>query len=184
MSLVTGPFFLVFLLNQRWSSPLTLQASHCSTFRITCDVPSIAVFCSESIECFPVQLPNFSLSFSLLSLWLQLLLVQSYISGSTFLVSLYINSCILTYFPLPFAQHFCPRVLPHLTVCMPSLFFVFNYYICSICCNFSVCVYCLIPQLLLLLLLTTIRLSPGGSGYFVHVYKIWNWLLINLSREG
>ena len=40
-----------------WTSgdphPLTFQASHCSTFRITCDVPSIAVFCSESIECFP-----------------------------------------------------------------------------------------------------------------------------------
>ena len=46
-------FFPVHLLNQRWSPPLTLQASHCSTFRIMCDVPSIAVFCSESIECFP-----------------------------------------------------------------------------------------------------------------------------------
>ena len=46
-------FFLVLLLNQRWSPPLTLQASHCSTFRIMSDVPSIAVFCSESIECFP-----------------------------------------------------------------------------------------------------------------------------------
>jgi len=33
--------------------PLRLQASHCSTFRIMCDVPSIAVFCSESIEWFP-----------------------------------------------------------------------------------------------------------------------------------
>jgi hypothetical protein len=53
MSLVTGLFFLVHLLNQRWSPPLTLQASHCSTFRIMCDVPSIAVFCSEYIECFP-----------------------------------------------------------------------------------------------------------------------------------
>jgi hypothetical protein len=29
-SLVTGLFFLVLLLNQRWSSPLRLQASHCS----------------------------------------------------------------------------------------------------------------------------------------------------------
>jgi hypothetical protein len=28
-------------------------ASHCSTFRIMCDVTSIAVFCSETIECFP-----------------------------------------------------------------------------------------------------------------------------------
>ena len=53
MSLVTGLFFLVILLNHQWSPPLRLQASHCSTFRIMCDVASIAVFCSESIECFP-----------------------------------------------------------------------------------------------------------------------------------
>ena len=53
MSPVTDLFFPVLLLNQRWSPPLTLQASHCNTFRIMCDVPSIAVFCSESIECFP-----------------------------------------------------------------------------------------------------------------------------------
>ena len=46
-------FFLVLLLNQRWSPPLRFQASHCSTFLIMCDVPSIAVFCSKSIECFP-----------------------------------------------------------------------------------------------------------------------------------
>ena len=43
MSLVTGLFLLVLLLNKRWSLPLTLQASHCSTFRIMCDVISIAV---------------------------------------------------------------------------------------------------------------------------------------------
>jgi len=53
MSLVTDLLFPVILLNQQWSPPLKLQASHCSTFRIMCDVPSIAVFCSESIECFP-----------------------------------------------------------------------------------------------------------------------------------
>ena len=34
MSLVTDLIFLVLLLNQRWSPPLRLQASHCSTFRI------------------------------------------------------------------------------------------------------------------------------------------------------
>ena len=45
MSPVTGLFFPVLLLNQRWSPPLTLQTSHCSTFRIMCDVPSTAVFC-------------------------------------------------------------------------------------------------------------------------------------------
>ena len=59
MSLVTGLFFLVLLLNQRWSQLLRLQASHCSTFRIMCDVPSIAVFCSESIECFPGTVSKF-----------------------------------------------------------------------------------------------------------------------------
>jgi hypothetical protein len=34
MSLVTGLFFLVILLNQEWSPPLRLQASHCSIFRV------------------------------------------------------------------------------------------------------------------------------------------------------
>ena len=61
MPLVTGLFFLVPLLNQRWSPPFRLQASHCSTFRIMCDVPSIAVFCSESIECFPGTTSKFFL---------------------------------------------------------------------------------------------------------------------------
>jgi hypothetical protein len=40
----------------------TAQASHCSTFRIMCDVPSIAVFCSESIECFPGTVSKFFLN--------------------------------------------------------------------------------------------------------------------------
>ena len=77
---------------------------------------------------FLVQFPNFSLRFLLLFQWLKLLLVQSCISGSTFVVSLYINSCILTSFPLPFAQHFCLRVLPHLSVCLFSLFCYYYYY--------------------------------------------------------
>ena len=34
ISLVTVLFFLVVPLNQRWSPPLRLQTSHCSTFRI------------------------------------------------------------------------------------------------------------------------------------------------------
>ena len=50
-----------------WTSgdppPLMIQASHCSTFRIMCDVPSIAVFCSESIECFPGIASKFFLEF-------------------------------------------------------------------------------------------------------------------------
>ena len=69
------PFFLLLLLNQRCSPPLRLQASHCSTFRIMCDVPSIAVFCIESIECFPGTASKCFLKLLLLSQWLQLLLV-------------------------------------------------------------------------------------------------------------
>ena len=61
MSLITGLFFPVLLLNRQWSPPLTLQASHCSTFHIMCDVPSTAVFCSESIECFPGTASKFFL---------------------------------------------------------------------------------------------------------------------------
>jgi hypothetical protein len=55
MSLVTGLFSLVhLLLNQRRSPLLRLQVSDCSTFRIMCDVPGRAVFCTESTDCFLV----------------------------------------------------------------------------------------------------------------------------------
>jgi preprotein translocase subunit SecY len=37
-----------------------LQVSDCSSFGITCDVPSTAVFCNESVECFTDGLTNFS----------------------------------------------------------------------------------------------------------------------------
>ena len=46
--------------------PAVIPTAHASsfslhTFRIVCDVPSIAVFCSESIECFPGIVPKFFL---------------------------------------------------------------------------------------------------------------------------
>jgi hypothetical protein len=40
-------------LNQWCIPPLSLQVSDCRTFLIMCDVPSTAVFCTESTECFP-----------------------------------------------------------------------------------------------------------------------------------
>ena len=118
------------LLGMIWSGlntiiPLRLQASHCSTFRIMCDVPSI-VFCSESIECFPGTTSKFFFKLLVTIPVAPIITGTIYISGSTFVLSLYINSCILTSFPLPFVQHFCLRVLPHLSVCMLSfLFFCF-----------------------------------------------------------
>ena len=54
MSLVTGLFSLVrLLLNQLCSPPFRLQVSDCSTFCIMHEVTSVAVCCSESVECFP-----------------------------------------------------------------------------------------------------------------------------------
>ena len=73
------------------------------------------------LNVFLVWLPNVSVKLLLLFRWLQLLSVYSHISYSTLVVSLYIKSCILDSFPLPFAWHFCPRVLPHLSECMFSL---------------------------------------------------------------
>jgi hypothetical protein len=109
-SLVTGLFSPVLLLNQRWSSPLRLQVSDCSPFRIMCDVPSAAVFVVNLSNDFLVRLTNMSFNHLLLFQWLQLLLVQFCISGITFVVSL--------------LQVF--------------YFFVFNYYIWPICRNLCV----------------------------------------------
>ena len=82
--------------------PAVIPTAHASNF--TLQYFPYYVWCSKYSllanlsNVFLVQFPNLSLSFSLLIQWLQLLLVQSYISGSTFVVSLYINYCILTYY--------------------------------------------------------------------------------------
>jgi hypothetical protein len=85
--------------------PLKLHVSHCSTFRIKCDVPSIAVCCSESIECFPGIASWFFFKSLLLLWWLQLWPVLSHISYSAFFVPLYINCCTSASCILHFAQH-------------------------------------------------------------------------------
>ena len=109
-----GPFLLVLLLNQRWSPLLSLQVLECSTFHTTCDVPSTAVFCSKSSECFPGMVPDFSLNLLLLFRWLRLIPVQPYIPYALYL---YTSSCILFTFLFPFACYFYPQVLPYLPAC-------------------------------------------------------------------
>jgi len=99
--------------------------------------------CGEPIECFRGTASTFFLKLLFTIPVTPVITGTINISGFTFVVSLYTNASILTSYPLPFAQHFCLRVLPHLPVCV-FLFFVFIYYIWHICCNFSVCVYCLI----------------------------------------
>jgi len=106
-----------------------------------CDVPSIAVFCSESTECFPGMASKFFLK--------------------TF-VNIPVPGTIL-HFRLPVRCISIRKVLYcsffSLSLCKTFLYvgiatsrsthvisFVLNYYIWPFCCNFSVCVYCLIPQ--------------------------------------
>ena len=60
MSLVTGLFFLLLLLNQRWSPPLRLQVAHCSTFRIVCDI-IIIIIIDMNVSCHRPFLPGTSL---------------------------------------------------------------------------------------------------------------------------
>ena len=105
---------------------------------------TINIKCSESIQCFPsVASKCFLKSFVSIP-------VAPIITGIILHFMFHIR-CIsihkrlyFSYFLLPFARHFCPRVLPRLSVCMFSPFF--NNYSWNICCKFSVCVYCLIPQ--------------------------------------
>jgi hypothetical protein len=125
-SLVTGPFFLVLLLNQRWSPPFRLQVSDCSTFRIMCDDAGIAVFLSASIECFP----GTAYKYFFFKPFVTIPVAQ-------------VTAGIILRFR--FHVHFISTV--------SFSFFIFNYYIWPICRNFCVSLDS-ITLLLLLLLLT------------------------------
>ena len=135
LSPVTGLLFLVLLLNQRWFPPTSGFKLHTAVLSVLCVMFEVQLsLLVDLLNVFLVWLPNFSLKLLLLFWWLQLLLIYFYILGSTFVASLYINSFITTSFPLPFAWHFCLRVLPRLSVCMVSLFFflIFIWPICFI----------------------------------------------------
>ena len=90
-----SPHSCVWLHNlSSWSPLLMLQVSDCSTFRIMCDVPSTALFCSEAMECFPgMASKSFFKPFITIP-------VARIITGriihfmSHIRFSLYINSCI------------------------------------------------------------------------------------------
>jgi len=59
------------------------------------DVPSIAVFCIESIECFPGTVSKFFLNLLFTIPVVPIITGTIYISGSPFAVSLYINIIII-----------------------------------------------------------------------------------------
>ena len=130
-----------------------------------CDVPSIAVFCSESIECLPGTASKFFLKL------LVTIPVAPVITGIIvhFRFHILCNSIhkllCLTSFPLPFAQHsvcgYC-----HIYQCACFLFFVFNYYIWPICCNFSLCVYCLLLFIIVIIRYGCLLSQAFSSWYF------------------
>ena len=111
-----------------------------------CDVPSIAVFCSESIERFPGTASKFFLRL------LVTIPVVPIITGKIVYFRFHI-CCIsihkflyFNFFSISFCTTFLSaRIATCISVHVFS-FFVFDYYIRPICCNFSVCVYSLIPQ--------------------------------------
>ena len=122
----------------------TAQASHCSTFLIMCDVPSIAVFCTESIECFPGTASKFFLKL-VVTIPVAPIITGIIVHFRFHIRCISIHKLLYFIFFSTFLLHnisvcgYC-----HIFLCACFLFFVFNYYIWPICCNFSVCVYCLI----------------------------------------
>jgi len=124
--LVTDLFSMVhLLLNPRRSRPLRLQVPDCSTFLVMCHVPSIAVFCSESIKFLMAWLPNLSTQLSLPFRWLQLWPIKLWISCATFVLSLYTNNCI--YFLSSFLLHdisVCGYCNIYHCACFLFLFFI------------------------------------------------------------
>jgi len=115
-----------------------------------CNVPSIAVFCSESIECFPGTVSKFFLKL------LVTVPVAQIITGVLVHFRFHIRRISIhkpLYFKF-FSASFCTTFLSAGIATSISVhvfpFFVFNYYIWPICCNLSLSLslslYCLIPQ--------------------------------------
>jgi hypothetical protein len=105
--------------------------SHCSTSRTMCDVATISVCCSESIECFPGIAYRFVLKLFVTIPVAPIIIGIILHFSSTFAVSLYINCWILTSFPLPFVWNFCLPVLPHLSMWIPIIIIIIIITNCS-----------------------------------------------------
>ena len=132
-----------------------LQASHCSTFPIMCDVPSIAVFCSESTDCFPGTAFTFFLK--LLVTIPVARIITGIIAHFRFVVSLYINSCIFNFF----SASFCTTVLSagiatSITVHVFSFLFLI-----------------IISSLFALIIIIIITSEPGNCSRCSDLSKVW-----------
>ena len=144
-----------------------------------CAVPSIAVFCSESTECFPGTASKFFLKL------LVTIPVAPIITGTIVHFRFHIR-CISIY-KLLYFNFFFRFLLHNISVCgcchiyqrACLLFFVSICYIWPICCNFSVCVYCLIPQHCNISVFTHWFRNNNNNNYYYYYYtrviKLRRW---------
>jgi hypothetical protein len=92
-------FSLALLLNH-WCTPPLVQVSDCITFLIMCDVPSTAILCTESTECFPVIVSRYFYSPLVTIPFSQWLSIWGNISYSTFAEFLHLECFYLSRFKL------------------------------------------------------------------------------------
>ena len=113
-----------------------------------CDVPSIAVFCSEPIECFPGTASKFFLKL-LVTIPVAPIITSTIVHLRFHIRCISIHNFLYFNFFSPsfYTTFLSAGIATSISVHVFS--FSFNYYIWPICFNFSVCVYCLILLLLL-----------------------------------
>jgi len=136
--IVTRLFSLALLLpNQQRSPPLNLPVSDCSTFRIVCDVPSVAVFLWWNCWVFSCsRLHVFFNYFFTMPGGPNYYRYNHNIWYSTFVVSLCINSSILVSFLLSFAWHsvfWLSMMMMIFSRCFLSLFMCFSLSLSGFC---------------------------------------------------
>jgi len=125
ISVVTGFYSLLHLSNQRRSPSLRLQVSDCSTFCIICNVPSIAVFCSESTECFLGMAPKFFFKpFVTIPVAPTITWTIKHFMFHVHCISIHKLLYFSTFLVL-FVRHFSVLVLPYISVCV--LFSLFGF---------------------------------------------------------
>ena len=149
---------VLLLFNHMWSPPLILQCSDCSTFRIMCDVPSTAVSCSESVECFPgvdstfLFEPSVTIPVALVTVGM--------IIHFMFHIRCISTHKFLNFFIFCTILHDAPALwYSHIYQYACFIFFVFHYFIWPILHNFSV-----------LLLLLLLLLLYNQTRHMVHVH--------------
>ena len=143
-----------------------------------CDVPIIADFCGESIECFPGTASKFFLKL------LVTVPVAPIITGTIVHFRFHIR-CIsihkLLYFNF-FSASFCTKFLSAGIATSISVHVFSFLFLIIISGLFAVTSLPVCTALLLLLLLIAIGLSPGGSSYFTYVQSMK--LVTNKFKSG